>query len=115
VREGLTPQEAVDAVVNAAMDMAASHHPDWTAQAEMKCATSRMNWVLGCLQKEHWQSVEAGHISADIPPVGCPPSGMKVGRPGVERAAGPTYTATGTATASGLLAQRRKRTNRRRS
>jgi hypothetical protein len=68
VRDGRTPQEAVDIVVNATMDMAASHHPNWTAQAEVKFVTSRMNWVLGCLQKQHWKHVKTGNVSADAIP-----------------------------------------------
>jgi RecA-family ATPase len=98
VRDGRTPQEAVDILVNATMDMAASHHPDWTAQAEVKFVTSRMNWVLGCLQKQHWKHVEAGNINADAIPDWLPAewhetwlNACREGRPNISRNAGGWY------------------------
>jgi hypothetical protein len=68
VRDGMTPQEAVDAVVGATMTMAAAHQPDWTFDVEFKCVTARMKWVLGRLEKEHWAAVDAGRRVADEPP-----------------------------------------------
>jgi hypothetical protein len=92
VRDGRTPQEAVEIVVNATMDMAAAHHPDWTAQNEVKCVTSRMNWVLRCLQEQHWKTVGAGHVSANAPPDWLPPEwnaawviACRDGRPNISR------------------------------
>jgi hypothetical protein len=73
VREGYTPQESFSAVVDAIMEMARTHHPDWTYEEEVKCATPRMNWVLRCLQEQHWKAVEAGHLAGDSAPDWLPP------------------------------------------
>src|SRR5262249_37865494 len=74
VREGHTPQEALDIVVDATMAMAVREgmtYEDgkaWTREDEIRAAVPRMNWVLGRLQKEHWEAVDAGHIAADAIP-----------------------------------------------
>jgi hypothetical protein len=73
VREGFTPQESLDAVVEAVMKMAAVHYPDWTAEEEVRRMTPRMTWVLRCLQDKHWEAVETGHINSAEPPDWLPP------------------------------------------
>jgi hypothetical protein len=60
VRDGRTPQEAIDMVVAATMDMSAVHHPEWTLAREVKDVTERVKSVLSRLQREHWGSVESG-------------------------------------------------------
>jgi hypothetical protein len=74
VREGKTPQEAMDITVDAIMTMAERQNLTdedgvlWTREQEVKCAIPRMNWVLRCLEKRHWEAVDAGRISDDTPP-----------------------------------------------
>jgi hypothetical protein len=74
IREGLTPDEAVERVVGAVMEAAMRHHladadgRAWTREAEVRFTIPRMTWVLNRLQAEHWKAVDAGHISADTPP-----------------------------------------------
>jgi hypothetical protein len=74
VREGLTPDKAVDRVVDAVMDMVARHSPataeghSWAREDEVRCTIPRMTWVLNRLQAEHWKAVDAGQMSADSPP-----------------------------------------------
>ena len=74
VREGRTPNEALDIVVNATMAMAEREglsYEDgklWTREDEIRAAVPRMNWVLGRLQKEHWEAVDAGRLAADAVP-----------------------------------------------
>jgi hypothetical protein len=74
VREGMTPDEAVERVVDATMDMVARHNPatsdghSWTRETEVRCTVPRMTWVLNRLQAEHWKVVDAGRVSADTPP-----------------------------------------------
>jgi hypothetical protein len=68
VRDGKTPEEALDIVVDATMEMAARSQPEWTREIEIKCATSRLKWVLDCLQKQHWKAVSDGNVAHDTPP-----------------------------------------------
>ena len=74
VREGKSPQEALDIVVDATMEMAQRERladengRPWTREHEIKCAVPRLNWVLRNLEKQHWTAVDNGHISADVPP-----------------------------------------------
>ena len=74
VRDGRPPDEALSLVIDATMAMAEReglHDVDgvlWTREAEVRAATPRMNWVLRCLQTQHWKAVEAGHIGNDALP-----------------------------------------------
>jgi hypothetical protein len=74
VRDGLTPDEAVERVVDAVMEMVARHNPatseghSWTREDEVRATIPRMTWVLNRLQAEHWKAVDAGHMNADVPP-----------------------------------------------
>jgi hypothetical protein len=74
VREGKSPQEALDVVVDATMAMAQRERladesgRSWTREHEIKCAVPRLNWVLRNLEKQHWTAVDSGHINADVPP-----------------------------------------------
>jgi RecA-family ATPase len=74
IREGLTPDEAVECVADGVMATAARHRLAdagghvWTREAEVRFTIPRMTWVLNRLQAEHWKAVDAGHMSADTPP-----------------------------------------------
>jgi hypothetical protein len=108
VREGLTPQEAVDAVVSATMTMAVAHQPDWTFDTEFKCVTARMKWVLGRLEKEHWPRSRPVAAPLMGRQTGCRPIGEHRGLPGARLAARRTFIAMRMATASGRPARRRR-------